>query len=443
MEDIRSILDRSHPKSLAAFKSSHEVVAQEVVNTVEMPYPLYIREAKGSRVIDVDGNEYIDLTMGYGPNILGHAPDIIVNAVKKTAERGLQYGLFNPYQERLGRLMVDAIPCADKVVFCNTGTEATMTAIRAARAYTGKTKVAVFEGSFHGDQDYVLVEFDPDSPVNHPTPLARGSGLPKETLDQIVILPYRNEAAFDLIRGQKDDLAVVLLEPVQSSNPRLDCGDFLRRLREVCRECGVLFLMDEVITGFRLAYGGAQDYFDVVPDIATYGKIPGGGLPLGAIAGPSDVMDVFGEGMGSSEKPRIFGGGTFSGNPMTMTTGHTMVSYLKDHPEVYSYLAEQGTRLADEINQFCMTEEFPVQMMNALSVFYLRFQRTPINSIRDVDDSLREAEETFYLHLLNNGVVVPGIHLAMISYAHTPEDIDQIIDAMKRSLREVRKSGLL
>ena len=443
MEDIRSILDRSHPKSLAAFKSSHEVVAQEVVNTVEMPYPLYIREAKGSRVIDVDGNEYIDLTMGYGPNILGHAPDIIVNAVKSTAERGLQYGLFNPYQERLGRLMVDAIPCADKVVFCNTGTEATMTAIRAARAYTGKTKVAVFEGSFHGDQDYVLVEFDPDSPVNHPTPLARGSGLPKETLDQIVILPYRNEAAFDLIRGQKDDLAVVLLEPVQSSNPRLDCGDFLRHLREVCRECGVLFLMDEVITGFRLAYGGAQDYFDVVPDIATYGKIPGGGLPLGAIAGPSDVMDVFGEGMGSSEKPRIFGGGTFSGNPMTMTTGHTMVSYLKDHPEVYSYLAEQGIRLADEINRFCMTEEFPVQMMNALSVFYLRFQRTPINSIRDVDDSLREAEETFYLHLLNNGVVVPGIHLAMISYAHTPEDIDQIIDAMKRSLREVRKSGLL
>ena len=192
MEDIYSILDQSHSKSLATYRSTHEVVAQEVVNTVEMPYPLYIREAKGSRVIDVDGNEYIDLTMGFGPHILGHASDVVVSAVKEAIERGSQYGLSNPYQAPLARLMVDAIPCADKVVFCNTGSEAVLYAIRAVRACTGKTKVALLEGGYHGDHDGVLVHIDPDSPVNDPTSLARGSGLPKETMDQIITLPYRH-----------------------------------------------------------------------------------------------------------------------------------------------------------------------------------------------------------------------------------------------------------
>ncbi len=443
MEDIYSILDQSHSKSLAAYQSTHEVVAQEVVNTVDMPYPLYIREAKGSRVIDVDGNEYIDLTMGFGPHILGHAPDVVVSAVKEAIERGSQYGISNPHQDPLARLMVDAIPCAEKMVFCNTGSEAVLYAIRAARAYTGKTKVALFEGGYHGDHDGVLVDIDPDSPVSDPTPLARGSGLPEETMDQIVILPYRHEAAFEIIRRHKDELAVVLLEPVQSSNPRLDCGDFLKELREVCSECGVLFLMDEVITGFRLAYGGAQEYFDVVPDLATFGKISGGGLPIGAIAGPSHVMEVFGEGKVGGGNRKVFAAGTFSGNPLTMAAGHAVVSYLKNHPEVYRYLAKQGIRLTEEINRFCMAEEFPAQMMNALSQFYLRFQKTPINSIRDVDDSLREAEDAFYLHLLKNGVVVPGAHLAFISNAHTPEDIDQVIEAMKKSFHEVRERGLL
>ena len=239
-----------------------------------------------------------------------------------------------------------------------------------------------------------------------------------------------------------------MIEGVQSSNPRLNHGDFLRKLKQVCKECDVLFLIDEVITGFRLGYGGAQEYFDVTPDLAAYGKIIGGGTPIGALAGSDEIMRVFspsresGDG-GPTGPRRIFSGGTFSGNPISMIAGHAAVNHLKEHPELYSELMERGTRLSDEINAFCVAEELPAQMMSAQSLFYLRFQRGVINSSRDVDSSLHDAEIEFYLHLLDRGVIVPGIHLGFISTAHTDEDIDQIVDAMKESFKDVRKKGML
>lgn len=443
MDDVRAQLEKRTPRSREVYERSHEVLAQEVAGTIVMPYPFYVRRAKGSRVTDVDGNEYIDLTMGFGPHVLGHAPDVVIEAVKEAAERGVHWGLHSPYQEPLARLLVEASPCAEKVVFCNSGTEATMYAIRAARAYTGKTKIGLFEGSYHGAHDYVLVEASRKSPRDRPAVFPRGAGIPGETLDQIIMLPYRNEAAYDIIREQKDELALVLIEPVQSSNPRLDCGEFLKGLREVCRECGVLFLMDEVITGFRLAYGGGQELFDVIPDLATYGKAMGGGMPIGAIAGPTQIMEVFARQIGDDGGPRIFTAGTFSGNPMSMEAGRAAVSYMRDHPEIYKYLAEQGSRLAEEVNRFCLAEEIPAQMMGAFSMFHLRFQRGAIDSARDIDESLKEAEDAFYMHLLTHGVVVPGIHLAFISTAHSPEEIDQVIDAFKQSFLEVRERGLL
>ena len=243
--------------------------------------------------------------------------------------------------------------------------------------------------------------------------------------------------------------AVVLIEPVQSSNPHLD-GDFLRGVREVCRESGVLFLMDEVITGFRLAYGGAQEFFDISPDLATYGKILGGGTAVAGITGRADIMDQFTRQLEvymHRETPGLantFAAGSFNGNPLNMAAGYAAVSHLKDHPEIYKYLAEQGTRLASEVNRFCTTEEIPAQMLSALSMFHLRIQPGgPIRNSWDFDDSMKETNDSFYMHLLNHGVVVPGSHLAFISAAHTPEDIDYVIDAFKQSFLEVRAEGLL
>ena len=317
-----------------------------------------------------------------------------------------------------------------------------------ARSYTGKNKIGMFDGGYHGAHDQVLAGARRESPRTRPMARGLGGGIPLQTTEQVVLLPYREEEAFEIIRERKDELAVVMIEGVQSSNPRLDHGDFLRKLQQVCKECDVLFLIDEVITGFRLGYGGAQDYFDVTPDLAAYGKIIGGGTPIGALAGSDEIMRVFTPSRESSEggptgPRRIFSGGTFSGNPISMIAGHAAVSHLKEHPELYSELMERGTRLSDEINAFCVAEELPAQMMSAQSLFYLRFQRGVINSSRDVDSSLHDAEIEFYLHLLDKGVIVPGIHLGFISAAHTDEDVDQIVDAMKESFKDVRKKGML
>ena len=448
--DVRQELIRRTPKSRAIYERSAEVLASEVVSTVDMPHPFYVAEARGCRIVDVDGNEYIDLTMGFGPHILGHAPELVVRAVQDAAPHGLQVGFHNPHQERLARLIVGAAPGLEQVVFENSGTEATMVAIRAARAYTGKTKVAVFDGSYHGVHDYVLYTAHRSSPREAPVPFPRGAGIPKQTVDQTLMLPYRSSAAFDRIRESAEELAVVLLEPVQSSNPRTDTAEWMRELREVCREVGVLFVMDEVITGFRLAYGGGQEVFGVTPDLVTYGKIVGGGMPVGAVAGPREIMRVFTQDRraqaesGLEPMRPIFSGGTFNGNPMTMAAGAAQLEYLREHGDrVYPYLTEQSERMAGEINRFCEAEGIPARMMHAHSMFCLQFGKEPIESARDLDPAYDAVQREFYLHLLYHGVIVPGIHLAFLSTAHSCEDVDRVVDAFQRSFADLRERGLL
>ena len=437
------------PRSRTMYEQSGRVLAQEIVDTVTMPYPVYIQSAKGSRLTDVDGNEYIDLVGGFGPHVLGHAPEVVVRALQEAAAGGVQFGLHNPFQEPLARLMVEAVACADKVVFCNSGTEASMYAIRAARAFSGKTKIAMFEGGFHGAHDYVLAKVDTSSPVDAPFTYPMGDGIPAETRSTLMMLPYMSDRAFDLIREHKDELALVMIEPVQGSHPHLKAGPFLTELVNVCREEGVLCLFDEVITGFRMAFGGAQEFFGATPDMAIYGKAPGGGMPLGVIAGRDDVMSVFtrqfeiydDDGTGGAS---VFTAGTFSGNPMTMAAGTAAITYMRDNPEIYRHLAEQGTRLADEVNAFCRAEEMPALVSSALSMFYFRMQPGgAIGSVRDIDLSLREADNMFMVNLLDRGVIMGPTHISYIGAAHSAEDIDTAVGAITDSLSEVRRSGLI
>jgi glutamate-1-semialdehyde 2,1-aminomutase len=408
------------------------------VGTISLPYKFYATEAKGSKVTDADGNEFIDLTMGFGPLLLGHNPDVAVNAVKAAADKALLLGIPNPYQGELGELLVDAAPCAEQVAFCNTGTEATMYAIRLARALTGKTKVAMFDGSYHGAHDYVIMEGvlepDPSQPSHRP----QGHGVPDATTEQIMFLPYRHPKAFELIEANKNELACVLIEPVQSSNPRLDVGAYLRELREVCSRTGVLLILDEVITGFRLGYGGGQERFDVVPDLATYGKILGGGLPVGAVAGPRDLMKPFNF---FSDANSIFAGGTFGGNPMSMLTGAAVVRHLRDNPKIYTELQRKGDRLAEGVSRFLEQGDYPVQLLHADSMFHLMFTRDTIERGRHFDEATAMLEHRYYAHLLKRGVVVPGIHLFFISAAHSDEDVETVIDTMCESFRALRVEG--
>ena len=425
---------RRTPRSRDLYERSSKSIALEVVGTVDMPYPVYIAEGSGSKVTDVDGNEYIDLTMGFGSHVLGHAHPEIVAAVQEGVSRGTQFGIHTPYQEPLADLFREAVPCADLVMFCNTGTEATMYGIRVARAYTGKTGIAVFEGAYHGAHDAVLVQAEDGSPRDRPAAVSMGRGVPAAAVEDVLMLPYRHEAAFDLIRQNRDRLAVVLIEPVQGANPTLECADFLEELASVCRDAGVLLLFDEVITGFRLAFGGAQEEFGVTPDLAAYGKALGGGLPIGAVAGRADIMQRFEWQKHQEDQDKVFAGGTFGGNPLTMVAGTAAIGHLRSNPGLYERLAGHGRRFTDEIGGFCTRRSIPVQVLAAHSMIHLRFQSGTIVTARDVDRSLARAEREFYIRLMLEGILIPGDHLALTSTAHGDQDISRVIGAVKTAL---------
>ena len=436
MVDPYPEFDRRTARSRELHERAQESIALEVVGTVDMPHPIYIAEGSGSHVVDVDGNEYVDLCMGFGPHLLGHAHPVIVSAVQEATSRGVQFGIHTPYQQALADLLLEASPAAEMVMFCNSGTEATMYGIRVARAHTGKALVAIFEGSYHGAHDTVLVSATQDSPRERPTVEAIGAGIPDATLNQVLLLPYRHEHAFDMIREHQDELAVVLIEPVQGANPTLDAADFLHDLREACDRARVLLLFDEVITGFRLAYGGAQEIFGVTPDLATYGKALGGGLPIGAVAGRADIMRRFDWPKHEVSPGQVFAGGTFGGNPLSMAAGTAAVNHLKANPDIYRTLEGHGRRLSNEIGGFCQDRHLPVQIMTAHSMVHLRFQHGPIVTARDVDRSLAAAEKEFYVRLLLEGVLIPADHLALTSAAHSDQDIDRVIASIQLALSE-------
>ena len=439
---VRKKLIERTPNSAELAKQGQASLAQEVVQTVDLPHPIYIESADGPYLIDVDGNNYVDLTAGFGPNVLGNRPKIVEQAISDQIKKGWHFGIPGPGQAQLAEILKEASPITEHVMFCNSGSEATMFAFRAARAYTGKQVVALFDGSYHGIHDYALTKADSKSDRSAPRSKVMGAGVPEVVPQELMLmLPYRDENAYDLIRKHKDSLAMVVVEPVQSSNPRLDNQEFFKGLREVCTECGVLLLFDEVITGFRIEFGGCQEYYGIDPDLVTYGKAIGGGLPIGAVAGPRTIMNTF---SGADGTPAIFAGGTFSGNPLTMAAGIAALDFLKENKEeIYPFLHEQGNRFASEINDFCERHNIPAKLMNAGSMMHLLFGKGEINSSRDIDYSYRKVEQEFYLHLLGHDVIVPGIHLSFLSWAHKTEIVDQAIEAYKLSFLDLRADELL
>ena len=408
----------------------------------------FVREARGSKIWDFDDNEYVDVTMAYGPMILGHSHPIANEAAEKAIRKGTVYAIANESEVRLADLMVEAIPCAEGVAFANTGTEATLHAMRIARARTGKDKIAKFEGGYHGVHDYALVSSilaTPEGPLEDPASVPDNPGTPKAAVEQVITLTYNAPESLDKIRKHKDELAAVIIEPVPSSFP-VDMRDFLKDLREVTRECGVLLIFDEVISGFRLSYGGAQEYFGITPDMATYGKIIGGGFPAGAIVGTRDAMapvitsgDFF-----TDMQEKVLTIGTFSGNPVTTAVGAAVLEHLRDHPEIYDHIDTMAERIKREVHKFAEENEFGFQLLGLGSWFLPHFVWGDLKSPRD----LRELDNLMKGELLGNymryhGVYMPDLHTVFICSEHTDEDADKIIDAFKASLNDMKEDGML
>ncbi len=407
-----------------------------------MPHPIYIASGDGAHITDIDGNEYIDTVMGFGACVLGHRHPDVARAIQRVSGAGWHFGIHSHEQMPLAEMLHEAIPCAERILFCNTGSEATAYAMRAARTFAGKEKVGIFDGYWHGMHDYCMVTPARDGTNTRPKGQDISAGVPKAIHDLTVPLAYRNRVSLDIIREKKDELAVVLIEPVQHSNPQPDVVDFLREVQDVCRECGVLFLLDEMVTGFRIAYGGGQERFGLTPDLATLGKACGGGLPIGVVAGREDIMRTFVGDDGTT--PPVFAGGTFTGNPMSMAAGAASVAYMRDHREIYGHMEEQGNRLTAAFNSHCTQHNMPLHMSNVGSMFHIYFQGNPVYSSFDIDEQpLAAAKQAFCLHALNLGVLISGGDKYYLSAAHTAEHVDRMIDIFTETLSLVREDGLL
>jgi glutamate-1-semialdehyde-2,1-aminomutase len=426
------------PKSAAILeRAKRTLVSPTVTGPYRTPKNIpFVARAQGAHVWDVDGHDYVDITLAYGPLILGHSHPIVVDAIDRACRNGTVYAMAHEHEVALAELMVDAIPCADRVAFSNSGTEATLHAMRIARARKGRDLIAKFEGGYHGVHDYALVSGSlPDTP-----------GIPRATVDQVATLSYGSAASLDKIRALASELAAVIIEPVPSSYP-IDLGDYLRELREVTRECGVLLIFDEVISGFRLGYGGAQAHYGVTPDMATYGKIMGGGLPAGAVAGSVDAMQPAlgtGDPLQDKMEGKLLLIGTFSGNPLTSCAGRAVLEYLRDHPEVYTHIDALAARIKREVHEFCRDEGYDLRLIGLGSWFLPHFIESEPKGPRDLRETANYLKgSALGEYMRYHGVYASDLHIAFVGAAHTDADADRIVQAYKNSLTDMRREGLL
>jgi glutamate-1-semialdehyde 2,1-aminomutase len=391
------------------------------------PYPFFTASAKGSKIIDVDGNEYIDYCMAYGPLILGHSPDEVVNAVNEKLDDGTLYGTPTELEIEYAKLITKLYAGIDMLRFVNTGSEATMAALRLARGFTGKNKIVKVEGSFHGAHDAVLVKAGSGA-TTHGIP--NSAGVPAEFVKNTLQVPYNDtEALTELIEKNKD-VAALILEPVMGNSALILPEErYLKEIRKITAENDVLLIFDEVITGFRVAAGGAQEYFGVKPDITTLGKVAGGGFPIGIYGGSKEIMENI------APAGSVYQAGTFSGNPISLTAGYTTVNYLIKN-NIHSLINNITENLASGIGDIIQEVDINCSIGHFTSMFCLYFGDKP----RDYAEALNLEKDRFiklYWMLLEKEVFFPPsqYETCFVSAAHSGEDIDRTIEVVGECLK--------
>lgn len=399
----------------------------------------YCIKAEGCYIYNNHNKQFIDMAMGGGTAILGHSHPAIQSELKQQLALGSLFTAPTPYAYEFAELLNRLTPQQKDFVFCSTGSEATMRAIRLAKAYNGKNKIAVFSGCWHGSHDFLLLEEDYRFPIESPQAVLKSAGSPHELLDHVVLLPYNHQAAFNIIKERADEISMAFVEPMQGSNPRDDVTLFLKELRTVCTDNDILLGFDEVITGARLGLGGGQEYFDITADIVTYGKTLGGGLPIGILSGKQEVMNTI-----RSNKP-LFMGGTFSANPLSLIAGITTIKQLINTTNLYQSINEQSSRLRDSINQFCKKHSINAHMMGGASLSRLVFCKDTVKSRRERDEKEIEwkKQADFYQILKQHGVYIGGNRINFMSYKHSAKTVDKVIDAYQQSLMSWHIQGVI
>ncbi|HEV58341.1 MAG TPA: aminotransferase class III-fold pyridoxal phosphate-dependent enzyme, partial [Phycisphaerales bacterium] len=400
----------------------------------ELCYLPVVARGDGSRIWDVDGNEYVDLTMGFGALFFGHTPAFIIDALAQEIQLGMRLGPQSAMAGQVAQLLCE-LTGTDRAVFCNSGTEAVMAALRVARAVTGRHRVAMFPGSFHGTFDGTLVrgEVTADGQLEA-APMA--PGVTPNMVKDVLLLPYDSPESIEIVRAHGPELAAVLLEPTRSRSPNMQPVDFLRGLREATQDSDTALIFDEVVTGFRMHPGGAQALFGVMADLVTYGKAITGGIPIGVVAGKRRYMDALDGGMwqyGDDSYPEAeltFFAGTFCKHPLAMSAAWAVLNYLKDEgPALQERLGERTVQLAAQLNDYFKAEDVPMQIVHFGSLF--RFLPEPGFRFMDI----------FFFHLLEKGIYIWEGRNCFLGTAHTEEDLDLFVQAVQESVADMRAGG--
>lgn len=417
-------------KSKEAYEEAVNYLAGGVNSPVRAfkPYPFFVEKAKGSKLYDIDGNEYIDYCLGYGPIIMGHANDKIIEATKQQLELGTAYGVPSPKEVELAKEVVKRVPCAEMVRFTNSGTEATMSAIRLARSVTGRNKIIKFEGAYHGAHDAVLVKSGsgaigkPDSP-----------GVPEDATKNTILAPFNDPEAIEkIIAENKDEIACIITEPVMGNIGCIPPKEgYLQFLREITEENGIIFIIDEVITGFRISKGGAQKYYNVTPDLVTFGKILGGGFPIGAIAGKKEYIEEF------APSGKTYQAGTFSGNPVSINGGLATMDILTD--KFYKDLHDKGEYFRNGIRDILDELNLNYQVNGVESMSELYFSNEEVYDYESTKKLDLKSFDKYFHTLLENGVFLAPSQFECIflSSQHSYEDLDKTLEAMNIALKQI------
>ncbi len=398
----------------------------------ELLYPIVAKKTEGSRIWDIDDNEYIDITMGFGTHIFGYRPKFVIDTLQKYINEGTQLGPRSPMLGETAELICE-ITGGERVAFTNTGTEANMSVMRIIRAVTGKSKIVIFRNSYHGHSDYALAEGQfqlSDGTLAGVTP-----GIPDSVMGEVMVLDYEDPAALDEIAKHHHELAGVFVEPVQGKNLSLQPAEFLHSLRKLTLELDIPLVFDEMITGFRCHIGGAQSYFGIQADIATYGKAIGGGLSIGIIVGKAKYLDAIDGGFwnyGDQSYPqtdRTFFVGTYCQHPMVIPVINTILRHMKEQGnQLQKELNRKTDRLTNTLNAYFDENKIPIHVAHFASVF--RFE-------------MKGNLDIFYFHMIERGVYIWELRMCFLSAAHTDKDVDYIIQAAKESAEDLRRGGFL
>ncbi len=401
--------------------------------SVNKEYPIFIKKANGCKLYDEDGNEYLDMIGSWGPMILGHNHPEVLETVKKEIENGTSFGLPTKKEVELAELVKSCYKGIDKIRLTTSGTEATMAAVRLARAYTGKNKILKFEGCYHGHSDSLMVKAGSGLlTFEHQDSNGITEGVMKDT----ITLPFGDiEKIKELIEKEKD-IACIIMEPIPANMGLVETDKkYLQEVRDLTQKENIVLIFDEVISGFRVSLGGAAEYFGIKPDLITLGKIIGGGYPVGAFGGKEEIMNLV------SPMGGVYHAGTLSGNPVSVSAGIKTISILKDRPEIYREINEKTKKIVEGIRELIEKYEIPATVNSIGSLYTIFFSKNKVKTLEDAINTDDKLYETYFTTMLENGIIAPPskYEAHFISLAHSFEDIEKILETVEKAFKNMKK----